>query len=99
MPLGSPLAGNRRVAKTISILDASLSLIGSWGAVEALMALGATPLVISASFPVTPSYLAAFGGLPKEGGTLLGLFFSGSATSGGMSALEMMEEEARMVGG
>ena len=99
MPLGSPLAGNRRVVRTISILDASLSLIGSWGVIGALVASGATPLVISASFLVTPSYSATFGGLLNEGGTLLGLFFSESATSGGMSALEMMEEEARMVGG
>ena len=61
------------------------------------MALGATPLVTLAFFPFTPSYLATFGGLLKEGGTSLGLLFSGSATSGGVSALELLEE-ARMAG-
>ena len=94
VPLGSPLAGNGRVVRTISILGASLSLVGSWGAVGGLMALGATPLVTSTSFPFTPSCSATFGGLPEEGGTLLGLLFSRSATSGGVFALELLEEKA-----
>ena len=63
------------------------------------MASGATPLVISASFSVTPGYSASFGGLLEEGGTLSGLFFLGSVTSKGVSALELMEEKARMTGG
>ena len=71
VPLGSPLAGNGRVARKISILGASLSLIGSWGAAGGLMASGITPLITSASFPVTPGWSATFGGLPEEGGTLL----------------------------
>ena len=62
------------------------------------MASGATPLVISTSFLVTPGCLATYRWLPEEGGTLLGLFFSGSTTLGGVSALELMEEEARMAG-
>ena len=99
MPLGSPLAGSGRVARTISILCASLSLVGSWGAAEDFVASGTTPLVTSASFPFTPNYSATFGGLLKEGGTLLGLLFSGFATSGGVSNLELLEEEARMAGG
>ena len=63
------------------------------------MASGATPLVISASFSVTLGYSASFGGLPEEEGTFFGLFFSGSTTSGGVFALELMEEEAQMVEG
>ena len=69
--LGSPLAGNGRVARKISILSASLSLVGSWGAAGGLVASEVTPLITSASFPVTPGCSATFGGLPEEGGTLL----------------------------
>ena len=46
-----------------------------------------------------PSCLASFGGLPEEGGTSSGLFFLGDATSEGVSALELLEEEARIAGG
>ena len=99
LPLGSPLADNGRVARTISILSASLSLMGSWGVAKGLVALGATPLVISASFLVTPGCLTSFGGLLEEGGTLYRLFFPGSTTLEGVSALELMEEEARLVRG
>ena len=99
MPLGLPLAGNGRVARIISILDASLSFIGSWGATGGLVASGPTPLVISTSFLVTPGCLATFGGLLEEGGTLYRLFFPGSTTLEGVSALELMEEEARMARG
>ena len=55
--------------------EVTLSLIGSWGATGGLVASEATPLVISASFPITPGYSATFGGLPEEGGTLLRPFF------------------------
>ena len=94
MPLGSPLASSGRVARTISILGASLSLVGSWGADEDFVASGTTPLVTSVSFPFTPSCSTTFGGLLEEGGTLLGLLFLGSATLGGVSTLELLEKEA-----
>ena len=55
---------------------------------------GATPLVTSASFPFTSGCLATFGELLEEGGTLLGLLFLGFATSGGVFALKLLEEEA-----
>ena len=58
------------------------------------MASEATPLVTLVSFLFTLGCSATFGGLPKEGRTFLRLLFSGSATSGGVSALELLEEEA-----
>ena len=99
MPLGSHLASSGRVARTISILGASLSLVGSWGVDEDFVASGTTPLVTSVSFLFTPSCLTTFGGLLEEGGTLLGLLFLGSATLGGVSTLELLEEEAQMARG
>ena len=98
LPLGSPLASNGSVARTISILDASLSLMGSWGVAGGVVASGVTPLVILAFFSVTLGYSASFGGLLEEGGTFFGLFFSSFATLEGVSALELMEEEAWMAG-
>ena len=74
-------------------MEASLSLVGSWGAVGGLVASGATPFVTLASFPFAPGCSATFGGLLEGGGTWLVLLFSGSATSGGVSALELLEEE------
>ena len=64
------------------------------------MASEATAFVSSVIFSFAPSCLAIFGGLPEGGGgTLLGLLFSGSATSGGMSGLALLEEEAWIAGG
>ena len=99
MLVGSPLEGIGRVARTSSILGASFSLAGSWGTVKGLVASEATTFVSSVTFSFAPSCLATFGGLPKEGRALLGLLFSGFATSGGASGLAMLEEEAWMGGG
>ena len=63
------------------------------------MALEATSLVTSVSFSFTLGCSATFGGLLEEEGTFLGLLFSGSATSRGVSVLELLEEEAQMAGG
>ena len=97
VPLGSPLVGIGRVARTISILDASLSLMGPWGIAGGLVASRSTPLVTSASFSFTPGCSATFGGLLEEEGRAFSdpLFF-GSATSRGVSALELLEEERQM---
>ena len=100
MPLGSPLAGSGRVARKSSILGASLSLFGSWGIAGGLVALEVIPFDTLVTFPFAPGCLAIFGGLPEGGGgTLLGRLFSGSATSGGMSGLALLEEEAWIAGG
>ena len=76
-----------------------MSLVGSWEIAGGLVALGATSLVTSASFPFTLGYLATFGRLPEERGTSLGLLFLGSTILGGVSALELLEEETQMAGG
>ena len=53
--LRSPLAGTRRVARTISIVeDTSFSLSGSRGAAGGLVASRATPLLATASFSAIP---------------------------------------------
>ena len=58
-----------------------------------------TTLVTSASFSFTPGYSATFGGLLEEGRAFSDPFFSRLATSGGMSALELLEEGGWMVSG
>lgn len=69
----SSLLGIRRVARTISRLwDTYLSLEGSLGVAEGLVALGATPLVVSFSFLATPACFASLEGLLEEGRTLAG---------------------------
>ena len=63
------------------------------------MASEATPFDTSVTFLFAPGCSTTFEGLPEGGGTLLGLLFSRFATSGRVSVLELLEEEARMVGG
>ena len=99
VPLGSPLAGIGRVARTISILDASLSLVGSWGTIGGLVASGSTPLVTSASSSFTIGYSVTFGGLTEEGRAFSDPLFFGSATSREVSTLELLEEGGRMASG
>ena len=62
-PVESPLAGIRRLARIISILEASFSLMGSWEAAEGFVASVATPFVTSASSLFAPSCSATFRGL------------------------------------
>ena len=63
------------------------------------MASGATPLVLSASFSVTPSYSSSFGGLPEERRTFFRLSFSSFATLEGVFTLKLVEAGAQMAKG
>ena len=63
------------------------------------MALGATPLLVTASFLATPGYLASLEGLLGEREALEGLTLSITATSEAGSTLELTKLDARMVGG
>ena len=112
LPLRSSLAGIERVAKTISIFwEAFFSLrrgggslgtsggLVALGAIGGLVTLGATPLVVSISFSTTPGCSAYLEGLSKEKRALAGLSLPIFASSKTMSALDLEELDAWMVGG
>ena len=99
VPIGSPLVGIGRLARTIFILGASLSFAGSWGAVGGLVASGAAPLLALVSFSTIPYCWASSKGLLEEGRTLAELAFPSSSTSEEVSILELAEPGVQITGG